>query len=488
MNKGNRTTGSSGKGNRNTQKRFKKTDNAPSGSKYGNRINRTKTNNSKNSDNSESGDYERPTRKFTNKTGNFSAKSNFKTTRKSESNSDNSQGSKNKDFSTRKKSYSNKTDENPAPYRKRSESDFDKRPDRKIIKRRSSEDSNTSYHKKSDSFDKDATSSRPKTFKRDNNAGAKRVIRKNTDNFNKTENKAENTEVNSETGKRYNQIRKRTSESNESRPKKNFGERKPFGAYKDNKSSRNKKQATAREDDGLVRLNKYIANSGICSRREADEFIKAGLVSVNGVIITELGVKVSLTDAIKFNNENIKPEHKVYLLLNKPKDYITTVKDSYAEHTVMELIEGACKERVYPVGRLDRQTTGVLLFTNDGDMAKKLTHPKNNIEKIYHVYLDKPVTKAHMIAIAEGVELEDGYIKADSINYTSTDDKTMVGIEIHSGRNRIVRRIFEHFDYKVKKLDRVIFAGLSKKGLQRGHHRMLTEKEISFLKMIKGDM
>ena len=240
------------------------------------------------------------------------------------------------------------------------------------------------------------------------------------------------------------------------------------------------------EHDGKIRLNKYLANSGMCSRREADRLIKAGQVEVNGEIVTEMGVKVSMSDEVKFNGMIIKPEHKRYILLNKPKDYITTLKDPNARHTVMDLIDGACKERVYPVGRLDRNTTGVLLFTNDGDLAKKLTHPSNEIQKIYHVTTDKAVTVADIEKIAEGFELEDGFIKADEVGYLDQHNKCEVGIRIHSGRNRIVRRIFEYLGYDVEKLDRLSFAGLDKKGLGRGRWRFLSEKEVGFLYMISN--
>ncbi|MBN2521192.1 MAG: rRNA pseudouridine synthase [Bacteroidales bacterium] len=233
----------------------------------------------------------------------------------------------------------------------------------------------------------------------------------------------------------------------------------------------------------LVRLNKFIANSGLCSRREADEYIKNGLVTVNGKLITELGTKIKSTDLVKFNGTTIKSEKKVYLLLNKPKDYVTTVKDPYSKKNVMELVNKACRERIYPVGRLDRNTTGVLLFTNDGDLAKKLTHPKFNKKKIYHVHLDKNLSKPDMQKIADGITLDDGFINADSINYVDMNDKKQIGLELHSGRNRIVRRIFEHLGYRIKKLDRVYFAGLTKKGLQRGHWRFLTDREINMLKM-----
>ena len=232
-----------------------------------------------------------------------------------------------------------------------------------------------------------------------------------------------------------------------------------------------------------IRLNKYLANAGVCSRREADEFITAGVVSVNGEIVTELGTKIKRTDEVKFHDEPVSVERKVYVLLNKPKDCVTTSDDPQERKTVMHCVKDACKERIYPVGRLDRNTTGVLLLTNDGDMASKLTHPKYLKKKIYHVYCDKNVTKADLDQIAAGITLDDGEIHADAISYASETDKKQVGIEIHSGKNRIVRRIFESLGYKVVKLDRVYFAGLTKKGLKRGDWRFLTEMEVNMLRM-----
>ena len=232
-----------------------------------------------------------------------------------------------------------------------------------------------------------------------------------------------------------------------------------------------------------IRLNKFLANAGVCSRREADEFIQAGVVTVNGEVVTELGTKVLRTDVVKFHEEPVLLEKKVYVLLNKPKDYVTTSDDPQQRKTVMDLVKNACPERIYPVGRLDRNTTGVLLLTNDGDLASKLTHPKFLKKKIYHVYLDRNVTAHDMQQIAEGITLDDGEIKADDIQYADPVDKKQVGIEIHSGKNRIVRRIFESFGYKVLKLDRVQFAGLTKKNLRRGDWRYLTEEEVDRLRM-----
>ena len=232
-----------------------------------------------------------------------------------------------------------------------------------------------------------------------------------------------------------------------------------------------------------LRLNKFLANAGVCSRREADEFIQAGVVTVNGEVVTELGTKILRTDEVKFHDTPVSLEKKVYVLLNKPKDYVTTSDDPQQRETVMDLVKDVCPERIYPVGRLDRNTTGVLLLTNDGDLASKLTHPKFLKKKVYHVHLDKNLTSHDMDQIREGITLEDGEIKADAVEYADEHDKSQVGIEIHSGKNRIVRRIFESLGYRVTKLDRVQFAGLTKKNLRRGDWRFLTEKEVDMLRM-----
>ena len=232
-----------------------------------------------------------------------------------------------------------------------------------------------------------------------------------------------------------------------------------------------------------LRLNKFLANAGVCSRREADEFIQAGLVTVNGQVVTELGTKILRTDEVKFHDAVVSLEKKVYVLLNKPKDYVTTSDDPQQRKTVMDLVKDVCPERFYPVGRLDRNTTGVLLLTNDGDLASKLTHPKFLKKKVYHVHLDKNLTAHDMQQIREGITLDDGEIKADAVAYADDHDKSQVGIEIHSGKNRIVRRIFESLGYRVTKLDRVQFAGLTKKNLRRGDWRFLTEKEVDMLRM-----
>jgi 23S rRNA pseudouridine2605 synthase len=263
-----------------------------------------------------------------------------------------------------------------------------------------------------------------------------------------------------------------------------YGYRKnPSNRYEKPKRPRIVKgQNQSKNISGETRLNKYISNSGICSRREADELIRTGLISVNGEIVTEMGVKVKPGDEVKYNGEKIRSEKKVYLLLNKPRDYVTTMHDPEGRRTVLELIKEATPERVYPVGRLDRNTTGVLLFTNDGELATRLIHPKYEKKKIYHVFLDSKMSKTDLEKIANGLTLEDGFIKPDSVEFAS-ESKDEVGIEIHSGKKHIVRRIFEHLEYKVVKLDRVYFAGLTKKNLPRGKYRFLSEKEINMLKM-----
>ncbi|MDR2120287.1 MAG: rRNA pseudouridine synthase [Tannerella sp.] len=232
-----------------------------------------------------------------------------------------------------------------------------------------------------------------------------------------------------------------------------------------------------------IRLNKFLANAGVCSRREADEFIQAGVVKVNDKVVSELGTKISRMDTVLFHDRPVRLEGKIYILLNKPKNFITTTDDPNERRTVMDLVKHACRERIYPVGRLDRNTTGVMLLTNDGDIASKLTHPSFKKKKIYHVWLDKEVAIADMERLANGIELEDGEIHADALSYASEEDKSQVGIEIHSGRNRLIRRMFEHLGYKVVKLDRVYFAGLTKKNLSRGKWRYLNEQEVNMLRI-----
>ncbi|MDY6297413.1 MAG: pseudouridine synthase [Alloprevotella sp.] len=259
------------------------------------------------------------------------------------------------------------------------------------------------------------------------------------------------------------------------------------GGYRPDRKYSQKKRYEYKEEnidpDAPIRLNKYLANAGICSRRDADRYIEAGVVSVNGQVVTELGTKVLRSDNVVFHDDPVRPEKKVYVLLNKPKGYVTTSDDPQNRRTVMDLVRGACRERIYPIGRLDRNTTGVLLLTNDGELASKLTHPQYRKKKIYHVYLDHNLAVADMHRIAEGITLEDGDIKADDIQYVSDSDRSQVGIEIHSGRNRIVRRIFESLGYHVTKLDRVYFAGLTKKNVKRGDWRYLTPDEVNYLRM-----
>ena len=277
------------------------------------------------------------------------------------------------------------------------------------------------------------------------------------------------------------------SYNNYNAPQRSFNKRTRTDDYDPNAKYSMKKRIEYKEvnydPNEPLRLNKFLANAGVCSRREADEFIQAGVVTVNGQVVTELGTKILRSDEVHFHDQLVTLEKKVYVLLNKPKDYVTTSDDPQQRKTVMDLVKNACPERIYPVGRLDRNTTGVLLLTNDGDLASKLTHPKYLKKKIYHVYLDKNVTAHDLQKIAVGIQLEDGEVKADDVQYADPIDKKQVGIEIHSGKNRIVRRIFESLGYKVVKLDRVQFAGLTKKNLRRGDWRYLTEEEVDRLRM-----
>lgn len=284
-------------------------------------------------------------------------------------------------------------------------------------------------------------------------------------------------------GPRVGKTRIKIKEAAAASSKTNFSDKKNYGPKgKMAQAGKTKKEPEIKS--GPIRLNKYIANSGICSRREADTYITAGVVKVNDTIVTEMGYKVQPYDRVVFEGQLLKNEAKVYIVLNKPKDVISAVSDERGERTVIDIVKGSCPERLYPVGRLDKPTTGVLLITNDGDLTKKLTHPSSNIKKIYQVGLDKPLTKADMESLVEGVTLEDGEIHADEISYIDLDDKKKIGVELHSGKNRIVRRMFDHLGYNVKKLDRVYFAGITKKNVQRGRWRFLSEKEVSFLKML----
>lgn len=290
------------------------------------------------------------------------------------------------------------------------------------------------------------------------------------------------------------QAKNSKSHSPKNKKQNTLNKGKKFGNSKDknfrvnpNNIKNYKKKPTEKvekKDSDGIRLNKYIANAGICSRREADVYIKSGSASVNGKNVVEMGFKVQPGDIVRFDGQLLTPEKKQYVLLNKPKNYITTMDDERGRKTVMDLIANATKERIYPVGRLDRSTTGLLLFTNDGEMTKKLTHPKHNVRKLYHATLDKKLAMKDLQKIAENFVLEGKMVFVDKISYIENQPKYEVGIEIHSGRNRIVRKIFEHFGYHVIKLDRVIFSGLTKKNLPRGFHRALTQQEINYLKMI----
>ena len=291
----------------------------------------------------------------------------------------------------------------------------------------------------------------------------------------------------------YNQNRQ-GGYNNNNRPVNNRNRQNGYNNNQNNNQNRKSLRFTPRpkqidyvledvDPNAPIRLNKYMSNAGICSRREADNYIAKGLVKVNGSVVTELGTKIQRTDVVEYDEKIVIPERKCYVLLNKPKDCVTTSEDPGGRTTVMDLVKNACQERIYPVGRLDRNTTGVLLLTNDGELASKLTHPKFVKKKIYHVWTDKPIAEEDMQRIADGIELEDGEIHADAISYVSDTDRNQAGIEIHSGRNRIVRRIFEHLGYRVTKLDRVYFAGLTKKNLPRGRWRYLTQEEVNFLRM-----
>ncbi|MCI5059165.1 MAG: rRNA pseudouridine synthase [Flavobacteriales bacterium] len=274
---------------------------------------------------------------------------------------------------------------------------------------------------------------------------------------------------------------KSRSDSRDTKPKRGGKKVADKRNFSHSKSKPKKSLKTSDE----VRLNKYIANAGICSRREADKLIEAGAVKINGKVVTQLGTKVKPGDTVQLGEETLAGQKKVYILLNKPKDYITTVSDPQGRRTVVQLLRGACKERVYPVGRLDRMSTGLLLFTNDGEMARKLTHPSSNVRKVYHVILDKKITKVHMEELVKGVKLDDGISQADRVEYVQgADSKKAIGIELHSGKNRVIRRMMEALGYKVVKLDRVLFAGISKKGIPRGKWRKLTEKEIGYLQIL----
>jgi len=287
----------------------------------------------------------------------------------------------------------------------------------------------------------------------------------------------------------FNKFSKKNDDSSDRDGRKSYSDRNKRSFDKNSKFDKkpsfnpDTKKFEGEEITEEIRLNRYLSNAGVCSRREADNLIKEGRVKINGIVVTEMGSRVKPGDKVEYEGKMLKSERKVYLLLNKPRDFVTTMDDPEARKTVMHLVGKACPERIYPVGRLDRNTTGVLLFTNDGELATKLTHPKYNKRKIYQAQLDKRITQDELQQIADGIELEDGPVAADEISFLTPDDKKQVGIEIHSGKNRIVRRIFEHFGYTVVKLDRVYFAGLTKKNLPRGKWRFLTQKEINILNM-----
>jgi 23S rRNA pseudouridine2605 synthase len=257
------------------------------------------------------------------------------------------------------------------------------------------------------------------------------------------------------------------------------------GAVKGKFMGKRRPEPAPKKDDGLMRLNRFLSNAGIASRRDADKLIELGLVKVNGKVVTELGMKVDpRVDIVKYDDKNLKPEKLQYVILNKPKDYLTTSEDPLERKTVMHLIEGACKERIYPIGRLDRMTTGLLLFTNDGEMARRLTSPKNGFPKLYHVETIEKIRGEHIDAIREGIRLEEGFVKAEEISLVNGDPR-QVGLRINNSKDRIIKNLFEHFKYTVKKVDRVMFASLTKRDLPRGRYRHLTETEVNFLKMIR---
>lgn len=390
------------------------------------------------------------------------------------------------DFDRPKRSYGD--DDKRSSFKKR-DGDFD-RPKR-------SYGDDKPFKKEARSFDKPerAGADKPKrSYTSDSKGGFTRVSaseksersyddKPKRSSFKKEEGYAKRSDSHEEEGEKKHRRSKRSfmeAEQEQDEPAElSYKEKKHLETFE--KLNKKKPKASA---DGLIRLNRYIANAGICSRREADVLIASGVVTVNGKVVTEMGHKVKHDDVVTYDGAAIKNEDKKYLLLNKPKDYITTMDDPEERKTVMELIKGACRERLYPVGRLDRNTTGLLLFTNDGDMAAKLTHPKHNIRKVYHVTINKKITPDDYKKIVAGIELEDGFIKPDAIEFVEEGKKDL-GIEIHSGRNRIVRRIFEHLGYEVVRLDRVAFAGLTKKDVPRGKWRFLSTKEVSFLKMLK---
>jgi 23S rRNA pseudouridine2605 synthase len=389
------------------------------------------------------------------------------------SNEDKSFGRRNDDEAASKKRRFNTTDERPKrTYRRNEDKSFGRRNDDEAASKKRRFNTTDERPKRTYKRNEDKSFGR----RNDDEASSKKRRFNTTDErpkrtYRRSDEYASKNRFDDET-KRQQKNYVRVSEPVDSRLRRQIKETKAKNA-----------QIASMVEDSKVRLNKFIANSGVCSRREADTFIKAGLVSVNGVVITELGVKISPSDEVLFNGERMHGEKKVYMVMNKPKGFVTTVEDPHTDKTVMTIIRNYCSERVYPVGRLDKNTTGVLLFTNDGDLTKVLTHPSYGKKKVYAAGLDKNLTKTDMTRLADGVQLDDGIAFFDEISYTDDSDKRKIGIEIHSGRNRIVRRMFEHLDYKVTKLDRVYFAGLTKSKLRRGECRLLTEQEIIALKM-----
>jgi 23S rRNA pseudouridine2605 synthase len=349
--------------------------------------------------------------------------------------------------------------------------------------RKSFRDKSTGFDKKSEGFKSKIWEEKADFKKSSSNYGDRKSFAGKGDKFEKKSDgfkDRKRRDDGEEKGKRFKQ--------DEFEERSDYKKSDAYEKFKSNKGkdrSSSKSKGFKKSDDGLVRLNKFLANAGVASRRDADVLIQSGAVTVNGVVVTEMGFKVKSTDDINYGGEAIRGERKVYLLLNKPKDCITTTDDPQERKTVMNLVKTACKERIYPVGRLDRNTTGLLLLTNDGEIAARLTHPKYNIKKVYQVSLTKGLKVEDMQQIVDGIELEDGFIKADEVAYVG-EGKKEIGIEIHSGRNRIVRRIFEHLGYDVLKLDRVAFAGLTKKDLPRGKYRFLEPKEVAFLRMVGG--
>ena len=409
-------------------------------------------------------------RSFDRKEGSFDKRDSFKRSDRSDS----SRSFDRKEGSFDKRDNFKRSDRNDSSRSfDRKEGSFDKRDS---FKRSDRSDSSRSFDRKEGSFDK------RDSFKRFDRSDSSRSFDKKEGSFDKRDSYKRFDKDERPSSGRSRSFDKPSNRKFDGDRSRSFDENKSFDDKQYSKRPK-KKAETSTEDDGLIRLNRYIANAGICSRRKADELIAAGVIWVNGEPVSELGTKVDpATDEIRYNNERLKREKMVYVLLNKPKDYITTTDDPQERHTVMELVSKATKERIYPVGRLDRNTTGLLLMTNDGNLAEKLSHPRNSISKIYNIELNKSLTQGDFNKINFGIELEDGIIKPDDLSYVQGGSKREIGIQIHSGKNRIVRRIFESLGYEVVKLDRVVYANLTKKDLPRGRWRYLEEREIVQLK------